>query len=74
MNTARIVNTNYVPYWNDVKTLGRNDRIMLINLLSASLIADGDDVATRPVSLDACYGSWGADEASANLIKEIDSI
>ena len=48
-----------IPYWDNVKTLGREDRIILINLLSASLIND-DDTANKDdnVSAKRFYGTW----------------
>ena len=74
MNTSiNYGNTHHVPYWNNIRTLGRNDRIMLINLLSSSLMEEETEIPHD--SIEKCFGAWKAEDYSPEmLIHDIDTM
>ncbi len=50
-----------VPYWNEIKDLGKSEKIRLIALLSSSLISDKNVVSEKNRTqemIDRCCGSW----------------
>ena len=64
-----------VPYWNEIKDLGKSEKIRLIALLSSSLISDKNVVSEKNRTqemIERFCGSWVGEESAEDIIANIE--